>query len=174
MKYVPEPTSELTLEWVTRQLRQISDSIIRETEYRFIVPASLNVATGGTPVGDVTDLQVMLDGNEYQLPEVTGTPGFDLEINFSNVSRIRGIVTKCRYDGASPHYAEVRLHNYTTVADDILLRVDPAATNNTRTVLLPSDENYIDTDGSAQIVFYHPGAGNATHDLYIDYVAILS
>ena len=52
-------------------------------------PANINVVTGGTPVGSVTDMQTAFDGNVYNLPETTGAPGIDLEINFTVVNWIK-------------------------------------------------------------------------------------
>jgi len=137
----------------------------------FSVPDSLTVVAGGTPVGTITDLQTLHDGNEYNLPEVSGSPGMDLECDFTGIGSIRGIVLNSRYTGSAVHEVVVRLKNYTG-GDDVFIRMASTASDNYRTVLIPDDTNYI-SDGAAQISFYHAASGTPSHDLYIDYVALL-
>jgi hypothetical protein len=36
---------------------------------------------------------------------------------------------------------------------------------------IPDDTNYIDS-GAAKIKIYHSTTGNASHDVYVDYVAV--
>ena len=140
----------------------------------FVVASSLNIVAGGTPVGTITSLQIALDGGEYNLPEVTGVPGIDLEVNFTNIIQIRGIVLNGRYTGGGTHYIDVKIRNYTTASDVTIIRMATSTTNNYRTILIPDDADFIDGSGNAQITFYHPTTGNNTHDLYIDYVALIS
>jgi len=139
--------------------------------YTYSVPSSLTVVAGGTPVGTVTDLQTLNDGNEYNLPEASGVPGIDLECDFTGVTSIRGLVLNARYVGSTAHEVQVRLKNYSG-GDDIFMRMSSTTSNNYRTVLIPDDTNYI-SNGAAQVNFYHPITGVPSHDLYIDYVSIL-
>ena len=153
-------------EWVTRKPE-------------FIAPTSLTVQTGGTPVGSITDMQTAFDGNVYNLPEATGAPGIDLEVNFTGITGIKGLVFAGRYVGAATHYIDVYLYDYNAAADQAIFRMQtltgsPTTTNEYRTILIPDDSNFIDGSGNAQISFIHPVTGNATHDLYLDYVALLS
>ena len=140
----------------------------------FISPTTLNVATGGTPVGSVTDVQTLLDGNVYQVPEVTGVPGYDIEFNFTGVASIAGFVSMIRYTGSATHVVSLRLQNYTDVQEDSFLVIPTTVTNyGYRTVLIPDDTKYIDGSGNAQMVLYHDSSGNASHDVYIDYIALI-
>jgi hypothetical protein len=141
----------------------------------FIVPDSVTVVTGGTPVGTVTDMQTLMDGNTYDLPETTGTPGFDLEIDFVNMVDIYGIVIRSYYSPkVSTHYAQLLIHNYSGgESDDAILRMEPSDDHNYRTVMIPDATNYIDGSGNAQLTLLHPDSGNASHDMYVDYIALL-
>lgn len=145
-----------------------------QTNQIFIVPTSINVATGGTPVGSVTDVQTLNDGNVYQVPEVAATPGFDIEFNFTGVREIAGFVSMIRYTGSVTHDVTLRLHNYTTVNDNNFLVIPHTAVLYAyRTVLIPDDTNYINSSGQAQLVLFHDSAGNPTHDVYVDYMALI-
>ena len=142
-------------------------------------PANINVVTGGTPVGSVTDMQTAFDGNVYNLPEATGAPGIDLEINFTGVTGIKGLVFAGRYVGSSTHYIDIYLYDYNAAADQAIFRMQtqsgsPATTNEYRTILIPDDSNFIDGSGNTQISFIHPVTGNSSHDLYLDYIALLN
>jgi len=181
MRYVVNPQSIVDFEglrlYIETELRRIEDSFLTINEWNpeFKVPSSLNVVTGGTPVGSITDIQSLLDGNVYNLPEVTGSPGFDLEVDFTGIKRISGLVVRAYYGpSSSSHYCEVQLYNYSTSTEDTVLRLNPADDYDYRTILLPDGTNYYDGSGNAQVTFYHPTAGNAAHDLYVDYVALLS
>ena len=140
----------------------------------FNVPSSIEVDTGGTPVGDVTDLQTLLDGNVYNLPETATTPGFDLQVDFTKVPRISAIVLRSYYGPkTSTHYSQLKIHNYTTDSDDVIIDFQPADDHNYRTILIPSDKDYI-SDGNVQLRFYHPPAGNPAHGLFVDYIALVT
>jgi hypothetical protein len=150
----------------------VSTIFVRPT---FIAPDSITVVTGGTPVGTVTDMQTPMDGNIYDLPEGTGTPGFDLEIDFIDIVDIYGIVLRGYYAPQnSVHYAQLLIHNYSGgESDDTVVHIEPSADHNYRTIMIPDGTDFIDGSGNAQLTLYHPQAGNASHDMYIDYVALL-
>ena len=177
MKYVPgfvPEDYEGFRQFIDEELNRIANSVNKHP-YAFTPPASINKVAGGTPVGDVTDIQTMLDGNVYNLPEVAAAPGFDLEVDFSSIDRIDGIVLRAYYGPkTSTHYSELRIHNYQTTNDDTIINFQPADDYNVRTILIPDGEDYLDGSGNAQLTFYHPPSGNLAHDLFIDYVALLS
>ena len=140
----------------------------------FIVPSTITVNAGGTPVGTVTDVQSLLDGNVYQIPEVAATPGFDIDFNFTNVASIGGFVSNIWYDGSATHNVALDLFNYTDVQQDSFLHVSHSASlYSYRTVLMPDDTKYINGSNEAQLSLYHYSGGNASHDIYIDYIALI-
>ena len=174
IRYSPNPVPERSGDlrrYINDELRKIS-SELEEVHYSFIEPDSITVVTGGTPVGTVTDVQTLNDGNVYQVPEVTGVPGFDIEFNFSNVQSVKGIVSHINYVGSATHDVILRLRDYSTPADNDFLLIPNSGYYGYRTVLIPESPQYSD-NGDAQITLYHATSGNASHDIYIDYIAIL-
>lgn len=140
----------------------------------FITPTSLNVVAGGTPVGTIAGVQTLLDGSVYQLPELAATPGFDLEFNFEQVSRIDGLVARIRYDGMAAHDVTLRLYNYDDAQDDEYTKVtNTSSIYDYRMILIPENQKYINDSNQAQIIIVHESAGNNSHDIYIDYIALL-
>ena len=143
-------------------------------ERTFTVPDGVTVNTGGTPVGTVAGVQTLLDGSVYQVPEVTGTPGFDVEFDFSGITAIRGIAANFYYDGgALGHEVTIDIYDYDGTAWDSFLLVPSAATYSYRYIEFPNNSKYINS-GAVLVRFYHGSAGNASHDLYVDYLAVLS
>ena len=135
---------------------------------------TFNVTAGGTPVGAVSDAQTLGDGNEYNLPETNTTPGITLEVNFTGVTSLIGITANVRYQGSTSHHVDVSIYNYTTAALVHIRRMETSTENVMMTVMLPDTGDYYDGSGNAQVVFNHPDAGNVTHDLWVDYIALLS
>lgn len=135
-------------------------------------PASITVNTGGTPVGSVSDVQTLLDGNVYQLPEVASTPGFDVEFNFTGLNYFRSIATRIWYNGSSTHDVTFDVYNYNTASWDQFYLVLSGTNYNYRYIEIPDGTNYVDGSGNAKVRLYHNSAGNASHDIYIDYIAL--
>ena len=141
----------------------------------YIIPNDMYDNNGAAAVTPVSDIQVPFDGNYLTWDEVTGAPGMDLSVNFTNVTAVRGVVLRAYYEGSSAHQVNVSLYNYSTATDDIIIRLDDSANPdfNYRTILIPDGSDYI-SSGASQINFIHPITGNNTHDLFLDYVAILT
>lgn len=147
-------------------------TVLHSHDVAFKSPASITLNTG-TGTGSVTDLQTMLDGNFYHIDEVTGVPGFDLEVNFTSVARIRGVQTRFFYDGTATHDVHVEMRNYTTSAWDVMTSVSGTPDYVTLMWWLPSAANYIDGSGNAKVRFYHVTSGDAAHNMDIDYVGLI-
>jgi hypothetical protein len=121
----------------------------------------------------VTDIQTLLDGNIYHVDEAAATPGIELEIDFSGIRQIKGIYTRFYYAGSNLHGMRVQLYNYdTTTYDTYLTTIGDHMDHSAHFVWIPDDASYI-SSGAAQVRFYHAEAGNASHDLYVDYVALV-
>lgn len=142
-------------------------------ERTFTVPDSITVNDGGTPVGSVSDVQTFNDGNAYNLPETTGIPGFDVEFVFSGITSVKGIAANFYYAGLASHAVTLDIYNYDDAQWDKLIIVPDAADYSYRYIEFPSDSKYINS-GAAKLRFYHSTSGNSSHDLYVDFIAILS
>lgn len=140
----------------------------------FITPSSINVVTGTTIAGDVNSVQQLHDGNFLHVGEVTGAPGFDIKFNFSRVGSVRGIVSRIRYDGIESHLVTLRILDKDTPVSDQYLVVNHTETAyQYRTVFIPQEAKYLGNDNTVEATLYHDDSGNASHDVYIDYIAIL-
>lgn len=142
---------------------------------KYLVASSItdNVAAQ-TPVGTVTDTQTALDGNEYNMPENNSNPALDIDFNFTNVSQVRGLVFNARYTGSATHQMLVSIWDDNSSVRRNIMVFSTTASNNYRTVLIPDGTNFINGSGNVKVSFHHSlVSGNTSHDLYVDYVALL-
>ena len=156
---------------------EVIDAFISSPHTVDYAPTSVTKTTGGTVTGTVANAQVMFDGTEYEVAEVTGVPGFDIRFGFTGIADIPSlVVARYQYDGSATHFVGLQLYNYATTAwDDIRTFSDSAAFHSSLTAYIPEDikANYVDASGNAQVRFYHHTTGNASHDMHIDYVGLV-
>jgi len=135
------------------------------------IPASVTLNAGSSTDG-VADLQTPLDGNVYHVDEAAATPGIDLECNFTGIVRIRSIFVRAYYVGGTTHAIRLQLYNYNTAGYDTIHTLNTGLDVEQFLLELPViDTNYISA-GAAKVRFYHTEMGNASHDMYVDYVAL--
>lgn len=138
-------------------------------------PASVSVVAGGTPVGTVSGAQTWNDSTVYQVPEVAATPGFDVQFTFTNVQRITHIASNVRYSGSLTHQVEWQIYNNTDAAWETITQVTNGMGYNYRYVDFPNDfRDYINTSKETLVRLYHVSEGNAAHNVYVDYIALVS
>lgn len=125
----------------------------------------------GTTSSTVADLQVLNDGNVYNIIEGGGTPGFDLHLIFNHVLRFTGLAFKAQYDPGT-HYIEVRLMNYVTGIRDTYTTVVQTSGMNYRFIDILDFTPYI-KNSIVEIDFDHIPGGVASHRMNIDYVALV-
>ena len=137
---------------------------------------SMTVTTGTLASGTVTDTQTWADGNAVNVAEVTGVPGFDVRFTFTNITDFCRVGISAYYTGAiASHYCEVQIYDVTNTTWRTLWTFTGSNGQNYRFSDIPTDtiSDYIDGSDQVLIRFYHPTSGNASHDLYIDYVSII-
>ena len=135
-------------------------------------PASVTVTDGGAPVGTVAGVQTMLDGSVYQVPEVAATPGFDVRFNFTGIAFTpNAIVHRSWYDGTTTHQVTIELWDYVTEAFVPVSEFEASLTYEVQQLPFPEGARW--TSGGAAIVrFNHSTGGNASQDMYWDYVGL--
>lgn len=141
-------------------------------------PSTMTVNTGTLVSGTVADVQKMFDGNEIEVDEVVGAPGFDVQFDFTDVSQTEPpnfVVCRWKYDGSATHFCTVDIYNYTTTSWDQLryfTNTDTYYASMTMYIPNANRGDYVDSSGNAQIRFYHHTAGNASHDFHVEYVGL--
>lgn len=142
-----------------------------------ITPTTQTVTTGTLTAGTVTDVQTWSDGNEVNVSEVAGIPGFDVRYTFASVANFCEIGISAYYNGSATHNCEVQIYDDTNAVWKLLFSFPGnGLAHNYRFANFPDIANVSDyINGGDQVIirFYHPQTGNASHDLYVDYVSII-
>lgn len=137
---------------------------------------SINVIVG-TPTGDVTDIQNWQDGNVLQVQEAAATPGMNIEINFIDITDFRRLGLSMYFSGTAVHWVEVQLWNVTEAAWKTLFTFDAGLGLNYSYSDIPETpdafRDFIDGSGNVRMRLFHPTGGNAAHDSFIDYAALI-
>lgn len=140
-----------------------------------ILPATMTVSTGTLTSGTVADVQAWSDGNEVHITEVAGVPGFDVEFTFTGVTDFARLGLAAYYAGSATHHAEYCVYDDANTAWRVLWTFSNGLGHNYRYSDLPVDDrsDYINSSGEVKTRLYHPTTGNAAHDLYINYAALI-
>jgi len=140
-----------------------------------IEPSTITL-DAGTSTESVTDLQDANDGNIYHIDEAAATPGIDLKVDFTGVTSFAFVNVIARYVGLDTHSVSIQLYDWQNTAWDTYDSIlTDGATMCDHSFWIPDDTNYIGTGGDAgkvRVRFNHTEGGNASHDAYIDVVAL--
>lgn len=138
-------------------------------------PSSVNVVAG-TIIGGgtVADVQEWQDGNILQIQEAAATPGQDIQFTVSDVISFRWIGISMYYSGSATHWVEVQIWDNNASAWKTIHTVQTGLGFNYRLTDIPPDSHdFVDENRDVLIRLYHPQGGNASHNTYIDYVAVI-
>jgi hypothetical protein len=130
----------------------------------------IETVTDGTS-GGVAGTQTLFDGTVYKIEEDNTTPAIDVEFVFSGITKISKIVVSAYYLGAVSHAVRINLWNYTDVRWDTFHTLMTGLDYEQHFKTVPDDTKYI-CDGNAKIQLYHTENGIASHELYVDYMAL--
>ncbi len=164
------PAGGMTARTIQAALEYFEDAIT-QVIYN---PDVVTTNTGNLTGGDVNSLDTMGDGDTYDADEVTGVPGFDIECGFSGVVSFSKIWIGAGYDGSVSHINDVKLYNYDTTSYDnfdVIPNTSGVITFYEATV--PFSASYVDGSGNANLKIYHTTTGTPSHDIAVDYVALV-
>lgn len=138
------------------------------------VPDSLELLFG-TSSGTVADLQVLNDGNTYDITEASGAPGQELIITFVNVIRFKHIATKAFYEikSGTAHSVQLQLFDFLTNQWDTQITYESGSGTNYRFIDVDNAQEYISGIGETKMRFFHEASGNTQHDTFIEYLALV-
>lgn len=133
--------------------------------------ASLTATNGTIAAGAHTDLHAV-GGTTVQVNEASGAPGILVTAAFTGVDGIDHVYVHGYYDGNHTDM-HVQLYNYDTTAWDTVTTFPAGGSSMTLLAGVIADgAPYFDGSGNAQVRFYHATAGNPSHRLYLDYLAV--
>jgi len=152
-------------------IKSYVDDLVIPVDY---VPNNINVATGTTDAGNVASLQTLDDGDSLDISEVTGVPGYNIEINYASVTEIpTRLDLHVYYDGSLSHTVNVQIYDQVGMGWDTLGTIpDDGIDFIYYTYAITNGAKYIKGDNTVETRIYHATSGNVTHNIFIDYAAI--
>ena len=134
--------------------------------------ATVELNTGTLITGDLAATQAV-DGTNYQVEEVTGTPGFDFVLQFITTgNNVLSLNLYGYYDGNPAHNVEGQLYDWTDETWDPIDTYPDAGADAWYNVSVYSSD-YV-SGGLVLLRIYHTSAGSAGHDFYLDYVEVVT
>jgi len=138
-----------------------------------LVPSSM-VVNVGTPTGDVTDVQHWQDGNVLQIAEAASTPGMDVVFKITGVRSFRRIGCAIRYQGSTTHWLEMGIYDNAAAAYKVIHSIENSNGQSYRfSDIPPNSHDFVNDDHEVLVRVYHPTGGNAAHNAFIDYLALV-
>lgn len=138
---------------------------------------SITTVTGTLDSGNVASTQTINDADTYDVSEVSGTPGFDIQATMTGiVSGHEPNLIEGHYSYDGNHTVRIEMWNYTgTPAWDLIS--DTIITNTGGALsffslpITGTTTDYV-SGGESKVRFNHAVSGNINHDFAIDYLAI--
>jgi len=133
------------------------------------VPTTITTITGTLDDGNVTSTQVYGEGQTYNISEVTGTPGFLIEMNFTNFTTFDSLLLVYNYDGNIGHNVDVEAWNGT---DWKVIEEFVGTTGFVNHSIGMLNDTELNIGGNISIRLNHISPGNVNHDFYLDYALL--
>lgn len=146
-----------------------NDSVkILFSEEQVVYNASVIVTEVGTlDAGDLNSIKQLADGDTYNVSEVSGTPGFLININFTNVVNFNTVAIRGMYDGGAGHTVALELYRVGVGWEERHELTDQSDFGvTTFDVFIGSD--FIDEYGTVQFKINHDDPGNINHNYFLD------
>ena len=138
---------------------------------------SITTVTGTLDSGNVASTQTINDADTYDVSEVTGTPGFDIQATMTGiVAGHEPNLIEGHYSYNGNHTVRIEMWNYTgTPAWDLISDTTITNTSGVLTffslAITGTITDYV-SGGEVKVRFNHAVSGNINHDFIIDYLAI--
>jgi hypothetical protein len=125
--------------------------------------------------GDLSSVQVLGDDETYNVTEVTGSPGFTININFTNVTNFNTVALRGKYTGGAGHTVELELLRVSTNTWEERAKITDQMDFGVTTFDVFIGSDFINTsvgNGTVQFRINHDDNGINTHKYELDAVFI--
>jgi len=170
-----------TLDELNQRLERLERGERPRTRLKKVTANGVTIVVGGTDATSVVaNLRTAFDGLFFHVDEVAATPGINVLVDFAGVTRFTSVQCLSVYAGSSTHAVAIQLYNYTTTTWDTFNAAQDGQHDITtvggyimdnHSFFVPDCRDYISA-GVTLLRYYHTMAGTASHDLYIDCVAL--
>lgn len=173
---IEDAMSLFTATDVEAALEEVMDKVTAVT----YTANSISTPTGTVDSGDVNSTKVINDANTYDVSEVTGSPGFDIQLVFTGIPsghEPNKFQLHLSYDGSAGHVVNFEMWNYTGTPQWDVIAADAITESGGVLTFYDIDITGTITDyvsgGEAKFRLNHTSSGNINHDVSLDYAALL-
>ena len=147
--------------------------VARITSLTQNVASAIATITGTHDAGNLASIQT-LDASTYDVSEVTGVPGFSIEIDWNNIIVQPSQITIYGYYAGNPgHVVNVQMWNYSLAQWDTMGTLPNAGSITQYNFAVTGTKADYFSGTAARVRIYHATTGTGTHDIFIDYAYIL-
>jgi len=128
------------------------------------------VVDGTLDAGNLASLQA-IDGDSYNVSEISSTPGYDIRMNFTSVTTPTGINLYSFEDCSVGHTVDMQLWNYSSSAWETIGEIPSDSGFVWNNFSISDGTNFV-SGGVTQLRKYFSDQGNVNHHHHIDYIEI--
>jgi hypothetical protein len=130
-------------------------------------PTSMTTVAGTLEEG-FTVADAAVRGTLIHWEEVGSTPGYDIIFDFTGIPSIPSTVFVSAYYNGN-HAPKIQIYNYTAADWDVFETLNDAS--GVHSYAFPVGSSHWSA-GAMRVRFYHSQNGSATHDLWVDVIAV--
>ena len=170
---LPDGAHIITSSSTARSIIELDDFV----STRAYAPMTVSTVTGTYVGGATSSLLTANDALIYEVNEVTGVPGWNIEMQFFNVATdtpVNKLFARIDYDGSVSHEWNLQMQNATTLIwDDIsgILTTTGGSYANYE-FNITNGNVYVSATGTVKTRAYHTSSGNVSHVISLDYVSL--
>lgn len=136
---------------------------------------SISTEVGTLDGGNISSIQEFGEGATYNITEVTGTPGFLININFTNVVNFNTVAIRGMYNGGSGHTVDIEIFRLSTQTWDDFGDITDQPDFGVTSFSVFIGSNFINTsigNGTVMLRLNHDDPGSPAHSYLLDYIAL--
>jgi len=146
-------------------------STVYASEIFVITPSEIATNIGTLDDGNLVSVS-FLDGDTYDVSELTGSPAFQIDMNFTTTTPAEQVTIHAEYDGNLGHVVNVDIFNFTGSTWDTLGQIpDNGGIIEYNFTITGTLSDYLSTNITC-IRIEHVTSGSTQHDIYIDWAYI--
>ena len=135
--------------------------------------STITTLVGNLDSGVLSDVLVR-DDIFYNVSEVTGSPGFNIQLNYTGVANFNDIVTRLNYDGSAAHDVVIEILDCVAgVYDTKIEFMDTDGVVDIIEEILDPIDYICGIDQNVSLQIRHASSGNPAHNIFIDGVHLV-
>ncbi len=152
----------------------VNNTIDIRTNSTTYFAGNITTNAGTYDAGNVNSLDVVEDGDSYNVSEAAGANPLEIVVNFTGVVTFDNVIMREFYSAGEGHEINVELFHYEDNTWELIDEITDMSDFSITVMFVPDPLHHINaTDGNVTIRFRHVQNGNPSHDFFIDYLVLV-